>query len=441
MTSPARTPVLGARLVRAVIDTGRGTRRIQRVEREASAGTPGAPRAPRGIFDPALLRAARPSGPPEVRPARALQEPGHVRRRGDRRPRHAGLPGGPHGHHDRDLGRGRAIPGLRAPDRGLALVHGLLRDVRGGARRGAWQGPGRVAAQDALGDRGSPPARRRHGRGHRLVAPPLRGPHRGPRRRDDPGRWRRDPGRGLRQRSRHHRRVRPGPQGAGHGHPELGDRRHHDHERLADRTHHGEPGRDLPRPHDRARRGREATADAQRDRALHPPVRADDRLPARDGDDPAVRPLCARPAGSGRPRRSARLPDPDDDRGPSLRDRHRRHGPRRALQRPRDERSCRGGVGRRGCDPARQDGHDHLRQPAGVAHRGPAGGRRARRRRGGPPHLARGRDARGPLDRGAGTDPAGGAGGRLRALARRPRQPARRSPRSFPSRPSRGPAG
>jgi K+-transporting ATPase ATPase B chain len=58
MINPARTPALGVRLVRAVIDTGRGTRRIQRVEREASAGTPGAPRAPRGIFDPALLRAA-----------------------------------------------------------------------------------------------------------------------------------------------------------------------------------------------------------------------------------------------------------------------------------------------------------------------------------------------------------------------------------------------
>ena len=68
MTSPARTPVLGARLVRAVIDTGRGTRRIQRVEREAGAGSPGAPRAPRGIFDPALLRAA-------VRPALSKFDP------------------------------------------------------------------------------------------------------------------------------------------------------------------------------------------------------------------------------------------------------------------------------------------------------------------------------------------------------------------------------
>ena len=58
MFNPARTQARGTRLVRAVIDTGRGTRRIQRVEREASAGTPGAPRAPRGIFDPVLLRAA-----------------------------------------------------------------------------------------------------------------------------------------------------------------------------------------------------------------------------------------------------------------------------------------------------------------------------------------------------------------------------------------------
>jgi K+-transporting ATPase ATPase B chain len=58
MINPADAPSFGARLVRSVIDTGRGTRRIQRAEREATAGTPGAPRTPRGIFDPALLRAA-----------------------------------------------------------------------------------------------------------------------------------------------------------------------------------------------------------------------------------------------------------------------------------------------------------------------------------------------------------------------------------------------
>ena len=46
----------------------------------------------------------------------------------------------------------------------------------------------------------------------------------------------------------------------------------------------------------------------------------------------------------GRARRAARLPDPDDDRRPAVGDRHRRHGPRRPVQRPRDERPRRRGV-------------------------------------------------------------------------------------------------
>ena len=66
----------------------------------------------------------------------------------------------------------------------------------------------------------------------------------------------------------------------------------------------------------------------------------------------------------GRARRAPRLPDPDDDRRPAVRDRHRRHGPRRPLQRARDERPRGRGVRRRRRDPARQDRHDHLRQPA-----------------------------------------------------------------------------
>ena len=41
------------------------------------------------------------------------------------------------------------------------------------------------------------------------------------------------------------------------------------------------------------------------------------------------------------------------------------HGPRRAVQRPGDERPRRRGVRRRRRHPARQDRHDHLRQPAG----------------------------------------------------------------------------
>ena len=43
-----------------------------------------------------------------------------------------------------------------------------------------------------------------------------------------------------------------------------------------------QPGRDLPRPHDRAGRGRQAPEDAERDRARHPARGADDHLPARD---------------------------------------------------------------------------------------------------------------------------------------------------------------
>ena len=46
-------------------------------------------------------------------------------------------------------------------------------------------------------------------------------------------------------------------------------------ERPAGHPHHGRPRRDLPRPDDRARRGRQAPADAQRDRPRHPAGRPD----------------------------------------------------------------------------------------------------------------------------------------------------------------------
>ena len=62
---------------------------------------------------------------------------------------------------------------------------------------------------------------------------------------------------------------------------------------------------------------------------------------------------------------AARLPDPDHDRRPALGDRHRRHGPAGAAQRPRDVRPRRRDRGRhRHADPG-QDRHDHLRQPPG----------------------------------------------------------------------------
>ena len=85
--------------------------------------------------------------------------------------------------------------GLRAPDRGLALVHRLLRHLRRGPGRGARQGPGGDPAQDPLGDDGPPPLRRRDARGRRLVGAARRRRRRRPRGRDDPRRRRRHRGR------------------------------------------------------------------------------------------------------------------------------------------------------------------------------------------------------------------------------------------------------
>ena len=65
------------------------------------------------------------------------------------------------------------------------------------------------------------------------------------------------------------------------------------------------------------------------------------------------------------PGRAAGVPDPDDDRRAALGDRHRGHGPAGAAQRARDERPRGRGRGRLRDAAARQDRHDHLRQPAG----------------------------------------------------------------------------
>ena len=60
------------------------------------------------------------------------------------------------------------------------------------------------------------------------------------------------------------------------------------------RPHHRQPRRDVPRPHDRARRGRDAAEDAERDRAHDPAVRPDDHLPVRRRHAAAVRHLQRR---------------------------------------------------------------------------------------------------------------------------------------------------
>ena len=126
------------------------------------------------------------------------------------------------------------------------------------------------------------------------------------------------------------------------------------------------PGLDLPRPHDRAGRRRRAAEDAERDRAQHPARRPDDHLRLRRRDDPELRRLCRRHAS-----RSLVLvalfvdADPDDDRRAAVGDRHRRHGPAGALQRAGHVGPRGRGGGRRRHAAARQDRHDHARQPPG----------------------------------------------------------------------------
>ena len=79
--------------------------------------------------------------------------------------------------------------------------------------------------------------------------------------------------------------------------------------------------------------------------------------------DPELRLLCGRLDPAHRPRRALRHPDPDDDRGAPVRHRHRRHGPPCALQRPCHVGARRRGGWRRRYAAARQDRHDHARQP------------------------------------------------------------------------------
>ena len=135
------------------------------------------------------------------------------------------------------------------------------------------------------------------------------------------------------------------------------------------------PGRVVRRPDDRAGRGRAAAEDAQRDRADDPARRADDHLPARRRRAAADGRLLRRAAVAGGAHRAAGLPHPDDDRRAALGHRHRRDGPARAAQRARHVRPGRRGRGRRRHPAARQDRHDHLRQPPG--HRADPGARGA----------------------------------------------------------------
>ena len=80
----------------------------------------------------------------------------------------------------------------------------------------------------------------------------------------------------------------------------------------------------------------------------------------------AVRALRGDEPLADRPDRAPRRADPDHDRRPALRNRHRGHGPARPAQRPRDVGPRGRSVRRRRRAAARQDRHDHARQPAGL---------------------------------------------------------------------------
>ena len=167
------------------------------------------------------------------------------------------------------------VHGTRGP---IPVVHGAVRQLRRGDRRGTREGASRHVAQDTRRDgrpraarrrqrrRGSEPAARRQRRG------------RGERRRAHPERRRRDRGHRQRRRVGDHRRV-------GTRHPRVGRRPVGGHRRDARalrpdrRADHGPAGRDVPRPDDRTGRGIVSSEDAERDRAQHPAGRAHDHLP------------------------------------------------------------------------------------------------------------------------------------------------------------------
>ncbi len=346
------------------VDLGRGTRRFQRfVTLGGAKPSGGEPPRPRGILDPELLRSALPHAFRKLDPRLLIRNPVMFVVEITAALVTLIWLGGGH----RPPARARDVrQRVPAPDRHLAVVHGPVRDLRRGGGRGPRSRPGGDAPPDPVRDDRPPPSRGRDARGRRLVgaAQGRRDRRRGGR--GHPRRRRRHRGRRLRQRGGHHRRVRAGAQGTGHGHPQLRDGRDHARQRPPRHPRHHRPGRDLPRPHDRPRRGRQAAADAQRDRARDPARGAHDRVPDGHGDAAAVRGVRRDHRRDRRPGRPSRVPDPDHHRRPPVRHRHRRHGPRRAIQRAGDERPGRGGVRRRRRHPARQDRHDHLRQPARV---------------------------------------------------------------------------
>ena len=330
---------------------------------------------------------------PQTRPAPHDQEPRHVRARGRGDP-DDGPPGSRRRH-------GRGQPRLLVPDRPLALVHGAVRQFRGGRGRGAGQGAGREPAPHPHRDAGQGAGR--PGSGGRRSAGGLQDDARrrpqgrrcraGRSRRHHPVGRRGDRRRRFGQRGRYHGRKRARDPRVGRR-PLRRDRRDAGVIRLDQGANHGRGRFNLHRSHDRARRRRRAAENAERDRVEHPARGADHHLRLRGRLDPVLRGLCGRLHPCDRARGALRDADPDHHRGVALGDRHRRHGPARSLQRAGDVGPRRRGCGRRRHAAARQDRDHHARQPAGdgvppgaerhrtgTRRRGPVGRRWPTRRR------------------------------------------------------------
>ena len=107
------------------------------------------------LLDPSILRTAALASLAKLDPRLVARNPGDVRGRGGQPPHHAPLAAGP----DRPARR-RVAGVVHADGEPVALVHGRLRQLRRGGRRGARQGPGRHAAEDAQGRRGPPAVER-----------------------------------------------------------------------------------------------------------------------------------------------------------------------------------------------------------------------------------------------------------------------------------------
>ena len=297
----------------------------------------------------------------------------------------------------RRQGARRQRPGLvHVRDLVLAVADGRVRQQRRGVRRRPRARPGRHAARDAAGNRGQASGRddQAGGRAHQGRRRRRRGGRADPRRRD------RDRGHRLGRRVGDHRRVGP-------GHPRVRWRPQRRHRRDA-RAVGQDPGRDhpgaravVPGSDDQSGRGRRASQDAERDRAQHPARRPDADLHDRGRDAAPVRPVRPHPDLGDDPDLAAGGADPDDDRRAAVGDRDRRHRPARAPQRARAVRARGRSLRRRGRAAARQDRDDHDRQPAGERVHPDAGRLRGRAGRSRTAVLARRRDARGPLDRGA----------------------------------------